>query len=342
MGTSGEGGGEGVGQQRMKMDNPRYASAMSTSPMNRNIKLTIGALESNPPSGFFRYSPETSQSPSNRHDEARTRMHSRKFEREHVSSTQLQVKSKQRVPVGEDAAKAFSGQYHMKSDFFVDPLKSQTYKNVRSRQSSWHYLDAVPTKTLKLVLDRKMLENDLSTPHPESLETVKQRMSMERVKAQQRANEVNQRRQRFRLVFQKRKVLNDTLEQKAGVIKSSLIPPRGPTPDTEIVSRLKSPKCDRVVKGRTLPSECSGMIATTYENVYKRMFATPTPSVSRDSPEFFLMPEALRKQNPRPPISMTPVPRLTTDSLPKTRLSVNLSASTSPKARAFVTSPHAS
>ena len=107
----------------------RYAS-LTQSPHSNLGKLNLGEVDSSVQTDLFRPLVESSLSPTGRHSEARSRLHSRRFEREHVPPTQLQVQSKQRVPVNSDSIKAYSRPFPLRSDLFLDPAKTRTVQKV--------------------------------------------------------------------------------------------------------------------------------------------------------------------------------------------------------------------
>lgn len=107
----------------------RYESK-TQSPRYNLAKLNLREVDSTPQPDLFRPLAESSLSPTGRYAEARSRINSRRFEREQVFRTQLQVQSKQRIPVGVDSAKAYNRPFQLKSDLFLDPLKSRTIEKV--------------------------------------------------------------------------------------------------------------------------------------------------------------------------------------------------------------------
>jgi hypothetical protein len=107
----------------------RYESK-TQSPHSNLGKLNLREVDSSAQSDLFRPLAESSLSPTGRYSEARSRLNSRRFEREQVLHTQLQVQSKQRIPVGADSVKAYNRPFQLKSDLFLDPLKSKTIDKV--------------------------------------------------------------------------------------------------------------------------------------------------------------------------------------------------------------------
>lgn len=310
----------------------RYASQTQSPPSNL-AKFNLGEVDSSVQTGLFRPLAESSLSPTGRPAEARSRLHSRRFEREHVTPIQLQVHSKQRVPVNADSLQAYSRPFTLKTDLFLDPAKSRTLAKVGFIQASWNCIEKLPSKALKLLIDRRILSNDISKFHPDSIKLVKKRLGLETQRAHERQLSIGERRQAFRSAFRRRKERNEELERKAGVVKLREGWETHQKEDLEVVMRLKARE-PRRFKGSVLPTECSGLLTHTSTALYPRLFPSPTPQPSDPgTPDLFPVPEALRplqrtKRDSRT-VSMTPEPHL------QTRLSVNLA---SPKSRMFVTS----